>query len=70
MKVYVALLAEGVDRNNKYPGIHRRVDVVALLAEGVDRNGYSGFRAWFRVVALLAEGVDRNFLVHILSPLM
>ena len=56
----VALLAEGVDRNNTSRGrISRRY--VALLAEGVDRNHLT-FPAvtLFLKVALLAEGVDRN----------
>ena len=34
----VALLAEGVDRNNSTPQIRRFPAPVALLAEGVDRN--------------------------------
>ena len=34
----VALLAEGVDRN-QYGGSHWGLLQVALLAEGVDRNG-------------------------------
>ena len=34
----VALLAEGVDRNNKFKGVFIRRVCVALLAEGVDRN--------------------------------
>ena len=34
---YVALLAEGVDRN-RGGRLHRRPAQVALLAEGVDRN--------------------------------
>ena len=33
----VALLAEGVDRN-QYGWFERRLQYVALLAEGVDRN--------------------------------
>ena len=57
----VALLAEGVGRNNHNPGkslCHLRV---ALLAEGVGRNlaFLSGF-AYKSQVALLAEGVGRN----------
>ena len=35
----VALLAEGVDRND-LRGLSKMVDEVALLAEGVDRNKY------------------------------
>ena len=57
---YVALLAEGVDRNLKW--FHSmRLGQVALLAEGVDRNAlvYAPMPQKF-VVALLAEGVDRN----------
>ena len=34
----VALLAEGVDRNEEKTGAKGEVVVVALLAEGVDRN--------------------------------
>ena len=34
----VALLAEGVDRNNLTPVIRETEGLVALLAEGVDRN--------------------------------
>ena len=34
----VALLAEGVDRNQKFPDADIWVPIVALLAEGVDRN--------------------------------
>ena len=34
----VALLAEGVDRNNNIRKILAMLDKVALLAEGVDRN--------------------------------
>ena len=56
----VALLAEGVDRNNHLETC-ASINDVALLAEGVDRNS----RCWAlyqrsKVVALLAEGVDRN----------
>ena len=58
----VALLAEGVDRNDN-PGFPQRLDVVALLAEGVDRNGAEvQLSLADRDVALLAEGVDRNGL--------
>ena len=35
---YVALLAEGVDRNTASDE-WANADIVALLAEGVDRNG-------------------------------
>ena len=35
--LYVALLAEGVDRNLWFWGM-KNADEVALLAEGVDRN--------------------------------
>ena len=58
----VALLTEGVDRNDYggTPGFWRLN--VALLAEGVDRNFYLRPKGQgCRVVALLAEGVDRNF---------
>ena len=34
----VALLAEGVDRNNQVPNLEITRSRVALLAEGVDRN--------------------------------
>ena len=37
MKIEVALLAEGVDRNIM-PAVRRGSATVALLAEGVDRN--------------------------------
>ena len=37
--VFVALLAEGVDRNKEYYNDTYMVEV-ALLAEGVDRNPY------------------------------
>ena len=35
---YVALLAEGVDRNNRKDNTMNNNHIVALLAEGVDRN--------------------------------
>ena len=38
MKVYVALLTEGVDRNLGIGVDHNLALPVALLAEGVDRN--------------------------------
>ena len=61
VRLYVALLAEGVDRNKQW-------------REGKDRTGQSpsSRRAWIEIiaeayssaldgiVALLAEGVDRN----------
>ena len=58
---WVALLAEGVDRNSQKRAKVKAASV-ALLAEGVDRNSrryydYSSRNA----VALLAEGVDRNY---------
>ena len=59
---FVALLAEGVDRNIlnlcKLPLL-----LVALLAEGVDRN-FDLLAQMERLigVALLAEGVDRNHI--------
>ena len=58
----VALLAEGVDRNNGTGQRHGNLHV-ALLAEGVDRNPcqYRGASVCY-TVALLAEGVDRNSL--------
>ena len=57
----VALLAEGVDRNQSGHAT-RQGTRVALLAEGVDRNMYPLAKATRPlVVALLAEGVDRNF---------
>ena len=58
--LYVALLAEGVDRNESQQK-NKDSFIVALLAEGVDRN--QGLLAAGRGqsrVALLAEGVDRN----------
>ena len=57
----VALLAEGVGRNNCVCFVDIDSTAVALLAEGVGRNTRSS-RAWrpTRRVALLAEGVGRN----------
>ncbi len=58
---YVALLAEGVDRNFFRFLTPNRDLVVALLAEGVDRNRLESGKGIRRGrVALLAEGVDRN----------
>ena len=57
----VALLAEGVDRNQLGFG-HSLLLVVALLAEGVDRNSLWIWVLISSMVALLAEGVDRNSL--------
>ena len=37
-KWHVALLAEGVDRNDSYGEYVYYIGTVALLAEGVDRN--------------------------------
>ena len=57
----VALLAEGVDRNDTVEALNNMDDPVALLAEGVDRNVSA--LEWVcadPMVALLAEGVDRN----------
>ena len=59
---WVALLAEGVDRNVQLINLYRYYKV-ALLAEGVDRNVISMLITPQREVALLAEGVDRNFAV-------
>jgi len=58
---YVALLAEGVDRNIISWRVPFHAAIVALLAEGVDRNTLSapGIISTC-TVALLAEGVDRN----------
>ena len=59
VRLYVALLAEGVDRNctscSALTG-----SCVALLAEGVDRNTAAVDDNTVTYVALLAEGVDRN----------
>ena len=56
----VALLAEGVDRNNSLSSLNTGAGV-ALLAEGVDRNVLTSlFVCVVCTVALLAEGVDRN----------
>ena len=70
----VALLAEGVDRNNMLDESIRGA-IVALLAEGVDRNLVgTNLLKKRHLVALLAEGVDRNCtvaglrLLKILSP--
>ena len=57
---YVALLAEGVDRNDFFVGSGKYFCQVALLAEGVDRNKIAVFTHRWSPVALLAEGVDRN----------
>ena len=58
--VSVALLAEGVDRNNSVLLSTVKYQV-ALLAEGVDRNACPYYYSLFEYnVALLAEGVDRN----------
>ena len=65
----VALLAEGVDRNeNAMPTFNR--SKVALLAEGVDRNWIlcSSIQKQ-KPVALLAEGVDRNSLAAVMRSL-
>ena len=56
----VALLAEGVDRNESDIGEQTMTFDVALLAEGVDRNNTSQGMLNLTTVALLAEGVDRN----------
>ena len=56
---FVALLAEGVDRN-KVEIVENQGDGVALLAEGVDRNREVIRFQTEKGVALLAEGVDRN----------
>ena len=55
----VALLAEGVDRN-QILAYARNGSEVALLAEGVDRNHCVVDLIQHCQVALLAEGVDRN----------
>ena len=57
----VALLAEGVDRNDVISEQATHHAEVALLAEGVDRNDLRR-DDWElgKRVALLAEGVDRN----------
>ena len=55
----VALLAEGVDRN-QWSNVCSSSAAVALLAEGVDRNIEVPRGCCVTVVALLAEGVDRN----------
>ena len=57
----VALLAEGVDRNDGDSTELEDIARVALLAEGVDRNHLrQGSGCGEGGVALLAEGVDRN----------
>ena len=59
--LYVALLAEGVDRNTLRLMAEDSPFRVALLAEGVDRNKNLFHQMLtFTRVALLAEGVDRN----------
>ena len=57
--VWVALLAEGVDRN-LWQRAGSSPSKVALLAEGVDRNSCIRSGSDVGRVALLAEGVDRN----------
>ena len=60
-RLIVALLAEGVDRNDILWAEISKWLRVALLAEGVDRNFVDCFAGNTRkCVALLAEGVDRN----------
>ena len=62
----VALLAEGVDRNQCHGAHDQGEQQVALLAEGVDRNQPRGMVVNTPFVALLAEGVDRNdALLHL-----
>ena len=56
----VALLAEGVDRNQREWSPEIDEPMVALLAEGVDRNRKDAKTLTAQSVALLAEGVDRN----------
>ena len=59
--IEVALLAEGVDRNDTETGYMSEAMPVALLAEGVDRNfALLWLLLVMMPVALLAEGVDRN----------
>ena len=61
-KFAVALLAEGVDRNDISQFSRTEERGVALLAEGVDRNFLAIHGLDDAGVALLAEGVDRNAL--------
>ena len=75
LKIVVALLAEGVDRNSHEMFKIVPQDTVALLAEGVDRNAeFEVLPDGQKKVALLAEGVDRNqglkktLVCGILSP--
>ena len=59
--LYVALLAEGVDRNTLRLMAEDSPFRVALLAEGVARNQNLFHQMLtFTRVALLAEGGDRN----------
>ena len=60
MPPLVALLAEGVDRNQLEDLLNGMNTEVALLAEGVDRNFVDAQIFSPFDVALLAEGVDRN----------
>ena len=64
----VALLAEGVDRNDFLLDIDGCSFLVALLAEGVDRNVYQSLYCCTSCVALLAEGVDRNSSLLLIFP--
>ena len=61
----VALLAEGVDRN-EIDSYLEETKIVALLAEGVDRNDVIVYALLDCPVALLAEGVDRNLTFRVL----
>ena len=63
VKTCVALLAEGVGRNDVV-GYGRRLFGVALLAEGVGRNKEPLFLRYHIPVALLAEGVGRNMFAN------
>ena len=56
----VALLTEGVDRNESMLDAAIAAQEVALLTEGVDRNNLAAYKANNPDVALLTEGVDRN----------
>ena len=74
----VALLAEGVDRNQQSPDTRRMVRTVALLAEGVDRNQLvhavgdavqpspSSRRAWIEISQAI-EDFEEVLLVALLA---
>ena len=61
----VALLTEGVGRNQVRFAFCMASSTVALLTEGVGRNLVKLAQLFQLVVALLTEGVGRNIFPHI-----